>query len=182
MVKVRFSNQQLFARKFTEFLFLEENICWFCGYPLKAPRWGASDEYLQNIFSPSNKKNTLLLFLARAVKSVFQDKYIEISYLSSGKWDNLDKLGMVFPQPPPPPHPIYNTHTHTNTHTPNVKFFTAVTLKDRSRSPESNQLFVQIICPWKFAKNPTNGLQNIVQKRKCRRWRQCLSQRGPHQK
>ena len=27
-----------------------------------------------------------------------QDKYIEISYLSSGKWDKLDKSGMIFPQ------------------------------------------------------------------------------------
>ena len=27
-----------------------------------------------------------------------QDKKIEISYLSSGKWDKLDKSGMVFPQ------------------------------------------------------------------------------------
>ena len=33
------------------------------------------------------------------MKSLSQDKYIEISYLSSGKWDKLDKSGMVISQP-----------------------------------------------------------------------------------
>ena len=59
----------------------------------------------QNIwfFFSKNKKNILpiirLLFLDRAMKSLSQDKLIEISYLSSGKWYKLDKSGMVFPQP-----------------------------------------------------------------------------------
>ena len=33
------------------------------------------------------------------MKRLSQDKEIEISYLSSGKWDRLNKSGMVFPQP-----------------------------------------------------------------------------------
>ena len=33
------------------------------------------------------------------MKSLSQDKYIEISYLSSEKWDEWDKSGMVIPQP-----------------------------------------------------------------------------------
>ena len=33
------------------------------------------------------------------MKSLSQDMKIEIFYLSSGKWDKLDKSGMVFPQP-----------------------------------------------------------------------------------
>ena len=38
----------------------------------------------------------LILFLASAVKSLSQDKLFEISYLSSGKWEKVDKWGMVF--------------------------------------------------------------------------------------
>ena len=40
----------------------------------------------------------LILCLARAMNYLSQDKKIEISYLSSRKWDKLDKAGMVFPQ------------------------------------------------------------------------------------
>ena len=32
------------------------------------------------------------------MKSLFQDKLIEISYLSAVKWDKLEKSVMVFPQ------------------------------------------------------------------------------------
>ena len=41
------------------FLFLHENIC--CGYSLEAPRWGASNEYPQHMFSWRNKKNIMWL-------------------------------------------------------------------------------------------------------------------------
>ena len=52
-----------------------------------------------NMFSSRDKKNIIwILFVARAMNYLSQDKYIEISYLSSGKWDKLDKSGMVFPQ------------------------------------------------------------------------------------
>ena len=44
----------------TLFLFLQENIC--CGYSLEAPRWGASNEYQQHIFSWRNKKKYQYLF------------------------------------------------------------------------------------------------------------------------
>ena len=37
------------------FLFLCENI--HCGYSLKVPQWGTSNEYLQLMFSWRNKKN-----------------------------------------------------------------------------------------------------------------------------
>ena len=39
------------------FLFLHENI--HCGYSLEAPRWGASNEYPQHMFSWRNKKNIM---------------------------------------------------------------------------------------------------------------------------
>ena len=39
------------------FLFLDENI--HCGYPLEAPRRGASNEYPQHMFSSRNKKNIM---------------------------------------------------------------------------------------------------------------------------
>ena len=41
------------------FLFLLKNIC--CGYSLKAPGRGASNEYPQHVFSWRNKKNTYLI-------------------------------------------------------------------------------------------------------------------------
>ena len=37
-------------------------------------------------------------FLARVMKSLFQEKQTEVSYLSSGKWDKLDKSGIIFSQ------------------------------------------------------------------------------------
>ena len=48
-------------------------------------------------------------------------------------------------------------------------FFTAMTLKIRSRSPKSNQYFVmsQLYIHNKFGKNPTTGSQHFVQTRKC---------------
>ena len=53
-----------------------------------------------NMFSLRSKKNIYLLiwilFSARALKSLSQNKLIEISYLSS-EWGHLDKWGMVFP-------------------------------------------------------------------------------------
>ena len=39
------------------FLFLDENICY--GYSLEVPRQGASNEYLQHMFSSRNKKNIM---------------------------------------------------------------------------------------------------------------------------
>ena len=39
------------------FLFLDENIC--CGYSLEVPRQVTPNEYPQNMFSSSNKKNYL---------------------------------------------------------------------------------------------------------------------------
>ena len=41
------------------FLFLHENIC--CGNSLEAPRWGASNEFPQHMFSCRNKKNVYLI-------------------------------------------------------------------------------------------------------------------------
>ena len=41
------------------FLFLHENIS--CGYPSEATRRGASNEYLQHMFSWRNKKNIYLI-------------------------------------------------------------------------------------------------------------------------
>ena len=58
---------------------------------------GTSNEYPEHMFS--SRLIILVLFLDRAVKSLSQNEEIEISYLSSGKWDKLDKSGMVFPQP-----------------------------------------------------------------------------------
>ena len=94
------------------FLCFKENIC--CGYSLEAhqshmlwysleaPQWGASNEYPQHMFSLKNKKNIYLkiwiLSLARSMNYFSEDKLIKISCLSSGKWDKLDKSGMVFPQ------------------------------------------------------------------------------------
>ena len=43
------------------FLFLHENIC--CGYSLEAPRWGASNENPQFMFSWRNKKNVMWILL-----------------------------------------------------------------------------------------------------------------------
>ena len=49
--------------------------------------------------SCEKKKNIYLiiwiLFSAGAMKSLSQDKLTEISCLSSGKWDKLDKSGIV---------------------------------------------------------------------------------------
>ena len=41
--------------------FLHENI--YCGYSLEAPRWGASNEYPQYMFSWRNKINIVLFWL-----------------------------------------------------------------------------------------------------------------------
>ena len=47
-----------FIRKLlVSFLFLNENIC--CGYSLEVPRWGASNEYPQDMFLSRNKKNIM---------------------------------------------------------------------------------------------------------------------------
>ena len=48
-------------------------------------------------------------------------------------------------------------------------FSTAVTLKIRPRSPQSNQFFcyVPIINPWKIGKSRTTGSQDIMQTKKC---------------
>ena len=52
------TDKALFIRKMLiSFLFLHENIC--CGHPLEAPRWGASNEYPQHMFSWRNKKNIM---------------------------------------------------------------------------------------------------------------------------
>ena len=40
--------------RYNFFLFFKENIC--CGFSLEEPHWGASNEYLQHIFSSRNKK------------------------------------------------------------------------------------------------------------------------------
>ena len=40
------------------FLFIHKNIC--CGYSLETPQRGASNEYLQHMFSWRNKKNMSL--------------------------------------------------------------------------------------------------------------------------
>ena len=41
------------------FLIIHENIC--CGYSLEAPRWDASSEYPQHMFSWRNKENIYLI-------------------------------------------------------------------------------------------------------------------------
>ena len=47
-----------FIRKMLiSFLFLHKNTR--CGYSLEAPRWGASNEYSQHMFSWRNKKNII---------------------------------------------------------------------------------------------------------------------------
>ena len=87
----------LLTRRFDIFfLYLKENI--HCGYSLEAPNRGASNEYKQHMFSLRHKKIYLIiriLFLAGSLKSLSQNKEIEIPYLSSGKWDKLDKSGTV---------------------------------------------------------------------------------------
>ena len=49
-------------RKIIVFLFLNENI--YCGYSSEVPRWGASNEYPQHMFSSRNKKNIIQITLA----------------------------------------------------------------------------------------------------------------------
>ena len=43
---------------------LHENIC--CGYSLETPRWGASNEYPQHMFSWRNKKDISILRMKKA--------------------------------------------------------------------------------------------------------------------
>ena len=70
-------------------------------HPTEPPRTATEGLLMgiHNMFSSRNKKNIHLIiwipFLARAVKSLSQDKYIE----SSVKWDKLDKSDMVFTKP-----------------------------------------------------------------------------------
>ena len=69
------TSQDLFAWKSTFFLFLKENIC--SGYSLEACQWGTSNEFPQHKFSLRNKNIYLIIwifFLARAIKSLSQDK------------------------------------------------------------------------------------------------------------
>ena len=72
MVKIHLSNQDLLALKLTFFLFLEENIC--CGYSLEAPQWGASSKYPQHVFFEKYISLNLDTLLARAMKSLSQEK------------------------------------------------------------------------------------------------------------
>ena len=62
-----------------------------------------STHMIMKCFNLGNKNNIYLIIwtlcLARAMKSLSQDKLIGSSYLSSEKWNKLDKLGIVFPQP-----------------------------------------------------------------------------------
>ena len=124
MVRIPLSNQDLFARKLTFFLFLEENLR--CGYSWEAPYWGASHEYPQRMISHMVSHN-LVALLSWRYKDLASHEYpqrmishmishnlvallswryedlvsgeMEISYLSSGKREKLDKSGMVFQQP-----------------------------------------------------------------------------------
>ena len=46
------------------FLFLDKNIC--CGYSLEVPRWGASNEYPQHMFSLRNKEDISIFRMKKA--------------------------------------------------------------------------------------------------------------------
>ena len=91
MVKIYLSNQTLLARKIVVFLFIEENKCY--GYSSEVHFWWVPTTYMYVFF----EKYIYILFLARSMKYLSQDKYK--CNLSLGEWDRLDKSSMVIPQP-----------------------------------------------------------------------------------
>ena len=68
-------------------LFLNKNIC--CGYSLEAPRWGASNEYPQHMFSLRNKKNIMWIPPLICSYELLADLNVCLACMSKGTYFDM---------------------------------------------------------------------------------------------